>query len=151
MKTSKTSALHPKRPAFRLNKILQSCVYLTYGVLFFTGLAWVIGSTKDDSAVSSANDWQPFWLKLHGAAAIPALIIIGILIPLHMQRAWKAKKNRVTGLFMIAINVVLILTAWSLNYGGDEGARGWISKIHIAIGLFFPVALVFHIWIGRKK
>jgi len=46
---------------------------------------------------------------------------------------------------------VLVLTAFGLYYAGSDTLRGWISDIHIAVGLAFPAVILVHIVIGRTR
>jgi small-conductance mechanosensitive channel len=71
--------------------------------------------------------------------------------PAHVQRAWRAKKNRTTGITSVAIYGLLILTAFGLYYVGSEALRPWISTIHIAFGLAVPAVVVAHVMVGRAS
>ncbi len=90
------------------------------------------------------------FLKIHGAAAMFTLIILGTLIPIHMKKGWKAKRNRRNGVFLISVNLLLILTGYSLYYAGGERLRSVSYWMHIVIGVLFPAILVRHIIEGRK-
>jgi hypothetical protein len=52
---------------------------------------------------------------------------------------------------MVTVNAVLVLTAFGLYYAGSDTLRGWISDIHIAVGLAFPAIILVHIAIGRTR
>lgn len=104
--------------------------------------------------ISGDEIWQQtvaYLLMVHGGAAMATLLLLGALVPVHVLRAWRSRKNRVSGSFMAAFNAVLIATAFGLYYLGSEALRPWISWIHIAAGfslsLWFPV----HILLGRRK
>jgi hypothetical protein len=64
-------------------------------------------------------------LMAHGGAAMLTLMLLGALFPLHIFRAWRAKKNRLTGIIMIACNAMLIATAFGLYYLASETLRPW--------------------------
>jgi len=51
---------------------------------------------------------------------------------------------------MITLNAVLITTSFGLYYMGSEAIRPWLSDIHIAAGICFPIFLVVHIVLGRR-
>src|SRR5689334_6174922 len=87
---------------------------------------------------------------LHGGTAMIALILLGALLPLHMQRAWRARRNRVAGSAMLACNAVLIVTAFGLYYAGSEVLRPWMSAIHIAFGFGLPAVFIVHLVRGRR-
>ncbi len=70
---------------------------------------------------------------------------------MHVQRAWRAKTNRVTGIASLAIYGLLIVTAFGLYYLGSEAVRPWISYIHIAFGLAVPAVITAHVMVGRAS
>jgi hypothetical protein len=79
-----------------------------------------------------------------------ALLLLGALIPLHVMRAWRARRNRVSGSAMATFNAVLIVTAFGLYYLGSETLRPWMSWIHIAAGVSLSLWLPVHIYLGRQ-
>jgi hypothetical protein len=89
-------------------------------------------------------------LMLHGGVAMATLMLLGALVPLHVRRAWRSGRNRMTGPIMIVVNAALIATAFGLYYAGSETLRPWISDLHIALGLALPAGLLVHVWLGRR-
>ena len=107
-----------------------------------------------NNADMDTDRWQQtaaFLLSLHGGSAMVTLMLLGALGPMHVQRAWRAKKNRVTGIASVAIYGLLIATAFGLYYVGSEAFRPWISTIHIAFGLAVPAVVAAHIMVGRAS
>ena len=120
-------------------------------MLFITGVAWWVADALKESP--NGDLWQTIaanLLMLHGGAAMVTLMLLGALIPLHLQRAWRSGRNRTAGAVMIAFNAVLIVTAFGLYYLGAETVRPWFSNVHLAIGLFMPAMFLAHIWLGRR-
>jgi hypothetical protein len=95
-----------------------------------------------------AESWS---LKLHGAAAMAILVILGTLLPTHVRFAWHSKRNRSNGMILISVFSFLILTGYGLYYFGDERLRSWTSWLHLVVGLALPLALVLHIRSGRRS
>jgi len=89
-------------------------------------------------------------MKIHGAAAMVFLVVFGALVPLHMRRAWKAKRNLTTGIFIVMACLVLIISGYGLYYWGEPDSRINISLIHLGFGILFPVFLLAHALIGRR-
>ncbi len=87
---------------------------------------------------------------VHGAAAMATLLLLGALIPVHVLRAWRSRKNRVSGSVMVTFNTVLIVTAFGLYYLGSETVRPWMSWIHIAAGFSLSLLFPVHIFLGRR-
>jgi hypothetical protein len=97
--------------------------------------------------------WQTIaadMLMLHGMSAMVALILIGAMIPLHVQRSWRAGKNRVSGSMMIGVNGILAATAWGLYYAGSDLLRNIVADVHIAVGVALPALAIAHVVLGRR-
>ncbi|QGM48203.1 hypothetical protein [Methylocystis heyeri] len=127
-------------------------IYATVAALFVTGAGWLIADQFKDSEAGEA--WQSAmagFLMVHGGAAMAMLLLLGALGPLHVARSWRARKNRVTGGTMAAINACLVVTAFGLYYSGSPDLRTWTSNLHIAFGVALPSLMFAHIAIGRRS
>lgn len=93
---------------------------------------------------------QAVVLKIHGAAAMAFLIILGALIH-HIYPGWRQKQQRPSGVSMVVVCGFLILTGWALYYAGDERFRNWISWMHSILGLLLPGIIFFHVWNVYKR
>ena len=136
----------------RLKPSFRYAIYAIVAVLALTGAAWFVADWQKD--LSTDEIWQQIaanMLMLHGGAAMLALLLIGALIPLHILRAWRAGKNRMSGGLMAALSAMLIVTAFGLYYLGSETLRPWISWTHIAAGSALALWLPLHIWLGRRQ
>jgi hypothetical protein len=137
---------------WRLDPPFRYAIYAAVAVLFATGAGWLIADQMKETP--SGEIWQEsaaYLLMLHGGAAMITLMLLGALFPLHIGRAWRAKKNRVTGSVMIACNAVLITTAFGLYYLGSEEIRPWASDLHIGFGIALPLLLLVHVKTGRRR
>jgi cytochrome c biogenesis protein CcdA len=137
---------------WRLDPLFRLAIYLAVAALFATGAGWLVADQMKESAESEA--WQQAaatLLMLHGGASMLTLMLLGALFPLHIGRAWRAGKNRGTGVLMLVSTTVLVSTAFALYYLGSETIRPWTSGLHIAFGLGLPLALLLHIKIGRRR
>ena len=138
--------------ALRLDDRFRYGLYAAFTVLFVTGAAWLVADNLKDSA--NGELWQAIaadLLMIHGGATMVTLLLLGALIPIHVQRAWRGRLNRVTGIAMASANALLIVTAFGLYYAGSDVFRAWISEAHIAVGLLFPALLAIHILTGRRR
>jgi hypothetical protein len=136
--------------ALRLKPSFRYAVYAIVAFLALTGAAWFVADWQKDTD----EIWQQIaanMLMLHGGAAMLALLLLGALIPIHVLRAWRARKNRISGSLMATLNATLIVTAFGLYYLGSETLRPWISWTHIAAGLALALWLPLHIWLGRRQ
>lgn len=139
-------------PFWRLNDTFRFTLYVTFFLLFASGAGWLVADQMKESSESELWQQAPaYCLMVHGGTAMLVLMLLGALFPLHIGRAWRARKNRVTGVVMIACNAMLIATAFGLYYAGSETIRPWASDIHIAFGLAIPVILLVHVKAGRRR
>jgi hypothetical protein len=135
----------------RLEPRFRAALYAVFAVLTVTGAVWLVADWRKDPL--EPDVWQeiaPRMLMLHGGAAMVCLLLLGALVPLHVRRAWRSGRNRLTGPIMMTVNAVLIVTAFGLYYAGSETLRPWASDLHIAVGIILPLALLVHVWLGRR-
>ncbi len=137
----------------RLDSRFRLALYSVFWVLFVTGACWLPADRMKDAATSS-EAWQlagANLLMIHGAAAMVTLMLLGALVPLHMQRGWRGRRNRLTGTAMLAGNAILIVTSFGLYYAGSEVVRPWIKDIHTVIGLSLPALFLVHVVTGKRN
>jgi Na+-translocating ferredoxin:NAD+ oxidoreductase RnfE subunit len=135
----------------RLDPGLRFWTYAAFATLLVTGAIWLVADQL--KASENGEMWQAIaanTLMLHGMTAMIALILLGAMIPLHIQRSWRAGKNRITGSVMVATNAVLVVTASGLYYAGSDLLRAFAANVHIAAGLAVPALIVTHIVLGRR-
>jgi ABC-type xylose transport system permease subunit len=143
-----------RRNGIQLSRRHQAWLYVSFGILLVTGILWLVFHNfvhLQGEFGPVTHPVEPWSLKIHGAAAMLSLIVLGTLIPGHIRRGWHARKNRMTGLGLIALNGLLILSGYALYYFGGEQIRPIISALHWILGLTFPLALSWHIWQGRRE
>ena len=136
----------------RLKSPLRFSTYAAFAVLFLTGAGWLVADWQKNA--SSDEIWQQtaaYLLMAHGGVAMVTLMLLGALIPLHVQRSWRGGSNLVSGSVMVTLNTLLVLTAFGLYYLGSETLRPWSSWTHIVVGFVLPAWLVLHISLGRRK
>src|SRR5690349_15552291 len=83
----------------RLSVFTRWLVYVVFGALFATGGVWLIADAGKE--LESGELWQWIATQLlmwHGGLAMAAMIVFGALLPLHVKRAWRVRRNRVTGI-----------------------------------------------------
>ena len=94
------------------------------------------------------NPWEPWLLRLHGAAAMWTLVILGMALPGHVARFWRMARNRLAGFVLLASMAVLIGTGYGLYYFSGDGLRAVTRQSHIAVGLLALPAFMAHLWRG---
>jgi len=139
-----------KRTPIALSRRHQWWLYGTLVVLLITGVVWAALHYYFRTGEDEISVWEPRLLKAHGAAAMLSLLMLGTLIPLHIKRAWHARKNRLSGALMIAWFVILTITGYGLYYSGGEVMRQWTSWIHLAVGGLLVPLIVWHVLAGWR-
>ena len=142
-----------KRRGIQLSSRHKRWFYSVSTLLFLSGAAWMLFSRMAERNERRADFlllMKTWSLKLHGAAAMAFLVALGILIPVHMKRAWHARRNRVNGACFVTAVGLLVVTGYGLYYFGNEQWRSAASWIHLILGFAAPVLLAWHIWLGRQ-
>lgn len=121
--------------------------------LWLSGAAWLLlhnYGQVDGEFGSETNPLEPWMLRLHGLALIPALLGFGGLFVAHMPKGWKDRKQRNVGIGLTAFLCVLILSGYLLYYLGSDGPRELASLIHWVIGLAVPIIFIWH-YVSRTE
>lgn len=130
----------------RLSASLRYSLYAAAAVLFASGVLWL----ALHYAATAPQTWTGLSMRVHGAAGMMVLPLAGGAAALHAGGAWRERKNRLSGLVLSSVLVVLTLTGYCLYYVGGESLRNFASVTHWLLGLGLPLALAFHATIGRK-
>lgn len=142
------------RSALQLEWRFRLALYAAFALLVATGAAWLIADRLKDAPAGDAREvWQQtaaWLLMIHGGGAMVGLLLLGALIPAHAMRAWRARRNRITGTAMASINTALIATGFGLYYFGSEMLRPLASGMHTAAGFILPALIVIHVLFGRR-
>ncbi len=141
---------HPRPDSIRLKRLQRYFLSAVLALLFLSGVAWAYWNYLAASPGSFETNAKPWALKIHGAAAMAILVLIGMLLTGHVRFAWRARRNRANGSVFLSAFAVLTVTGYGLYYLGGERVRAWTSWIHLAVGLALPILLLIHILLGRK-
>jgi len=122
-------------------------------VLVLTGLAWLAvhyqGRPRGDFG-DAPHPAEPWLLRLHGIAAYFFLLVLGSMGTVHVMLAWRMRRNRFSGIALLAIAAVLMLTALGLYYG-PEAAHAAASIAHWLCGLVLLPLLWLHVELARRR
>ena len=136
-----------------LSLIHRRCAYAVLILLFLSGLAhyilhgWFMTQGEFGPAPSRLEPWM---LKLHGAAAMLGLMVLGSLLSTHIDRFWRLRRNRRAGGIFLSCALLLIGSGYGLYYFGGEQTRALCRQLHIVIGLLALPAFAVHLWRGRS-
>ena len=141
-----------RRPT-RLPRWHEWSIYLGFGLLFVTGIAWLMLDRWvriDGEFGPEHHPAEHIMLIAHGVAAYALLIVAGALIPVHIKVGWSIGRNLKSGIAIGTALVALSITALGLYYLSSEVLRGFASIAHWLVGIAaFPVLLV-HVIRGRR-
>ena len=136
--------------ALRLEPRFRQLLYVTVGALFVTGAGWLaMHWLRQEGGTEAWGKGASYVLMLHGAAAMLMLVLLGALLPFHTVISWRRRENRGMGTVMLAVNAILVVTAFGLYYVGSDALRRWTSDVHIVVGLSVPLLLAAHVVTGR--
>jgi magnesium-transporting ATPase (P-type) len=141
---------HPRPESIRLKPFHRWVLYAVLALLFLSGAVWAYLNylvPKPGDSVSAAKSWS---IRMHGAAAMATLVLIGTVLTAHVRFAWRAGRNRANGTLFLATFGILTATGYGLYYAGDERLRAWTGWIHLGVGLALPLLLLIHILLGKK-
>ena len=121
----------------RLPAAQRILLYTALLVLLATGIAWEF--------LSPGAPWGPVLMKLHGGAAMIALVLIGTLIAHHIPAGWSSFKNRWSGGLLLTVLGWLVASGYLLYYSGSESLRSFASESHLWVGVAGCVAVASHL------
>jgi len=141
---------HHRPDRIRLRRLQRYFLYAVLALVFLSGVAWAywnyLAASRGEFEMS-AKAWA---MKIHGAAAMAVLVLVGVLLNEHVRLAWRARRNRANGSVFLSAFAFLTITGYGLYYAGGERLRAWTSWIHLAIGLVLPILLLIHIFLGKR-
>ena len=143
---------HQRPSGVRLSAAHQMWLYAIAVLLLASGAIWLgfhyFVIVHGDFG-SAHHPLEPWFLKIHGAAAMTFLVVFGTLLPIHLRRAWQLHRNRSSGATMFASIAWLTTTGWGLHYLGDESLRAAASGAHWVAGLAIAPMFALHVALGR--
>lgn len=123
-------------------------------LIAITGLVLLPGMLALRLEWDVPDRWLPsgrvLWAAAHGLLAFLTLLLFGSLLPLHVRHGLRQRKNRGTGIALLFVLPVLILTGWGIYYLSNEDAARWTSEIHVLIAVPISVLVGWHAWRARR-
>ena len=98
--------------------MLRYFLYAVLALLFFTGVAWAWINYFPGTSEDLGSTSKSLAMKIHGAAAMVILVLIGILLNGHVKFAWRAKRILRNGAFVFGVFGSLTVTGYGLYYAG---------------------------------
>jgi hypothetical protein len=138
---------HPRRPKPSLSPGRRLLIHATGLLLWGSGLGWLLFHyfvRVSGEFGPTQSPYEPWWLKLHGAAAFVTLFVLGLLWGVHVLKGWASEQRRASGAGLLALLGALSVTGYLLYYAGDDQLRAAISLAHWIPGLALPAVYLIH-------
>jgi len=132
----------------RLSLYTALFISLVTGVTFFIMNTWVY---VEGDFGPEKHPWQFSVLKTHAFSAFFIMLFYGAMWATHVQYGWRSKLSRRTGIAIVSVLGLQIISAYLLYYMANEGMRDITRYIHLGVGLSIPLVLYVHILIARRR
>lgn len=141
------------RRSARLSSWQLWLILLSGAALWLSGAVWLalhyFGQVEGEFGVEP-NPLEPWFLRLHGLAEIPALLAIGGLFIAHIPKGWTHRHQRLAGVSLCAALSILIASGYLLYYASGEQLRASTSVLHWVCGLMSLPVFLWHYLNGRR-
>jgi uncharacterized membrane protein YfcA len=141
---------HPRLQQ-RLSRLHEYWVYGTGAVLSLSGIGWLICHFLLRAPTPGPHPLEVWWLRLHGAALVGFLVILGTVLPAHAVYGWRHRMNRATGIPVLVVAALLAVSGYGLYYLVDDQWRSWTSLLHWVVGLVATALLALHAVLGKRS
>jgi hypothetical protein len=142
------------RGPIRLTRPRRVSLYAIALTAWLSGAAWLAFHyfvRAEGQFGETPSPLEPWWLRLHGAAAFAALWAFGLLWGVHILNGWRLNRRRWSGAILFGASAFLVASGYLLYYAGSEGLRDWISVAHWGVGLAAPLAFVWHRFLAKAR
>jgi heme A synthase len=86
----------------------------------------------------------------HGFLAFISLLVLGALLPVHVRHSLRQHNNKRSGITLLCVFALLMLTGWGIYYLADEQWSLWASLLHVLTGLLVAAAMAVHVVMARQ-
>lgn len=133
-------------------------LYVTAAALTLSGLFWLaLHYLWGAGAGNLPHPLEPWWMRLHGAAAFAGLFMAGVLSAAHVPQGWRVTTRnprlrqhragqRRTGIALCVLGAVVALSGYLLYYFAPENLHELMGWAHSVLGLMLVLLLPLHGW-----
>jgi hypothetical protein len=141
---------HPRLQQ-RLSRRHELSVYGSAAVLSLSGVAWLICHYLLRAPGPAPHPAEVWWMRLHGAALLGFLVVLGTVMPAHILYGWRHRMNRGSGIPVLILATVLIVTGYGLYYLVADDWRSWTSAAHWIAGVVSIAVVTLHAILGKRE
>ena len=142
-----------QRERFQMPRWVRLAIYGVGLLCALSGVFWLLLHHFVQVEGEFGPEPSPFQhplLVLHGVVAAMLIWLFGLLWLTHVRRAWKRRRNRRSGGFMVLLLAWLAISGLGLYYLGSEQWRQYTGIAHWLAGIIATLWLPLHIWRGRR-
>jgi hypothetical protein len=136
-------------------KGFYTCLVCAFLALCLTGFMLIPNMLDIHFSVSMAKQWPSIWLqtllKMHGGLAFLGALLLGALLSVHVRIGLYKKQKMVSGIILILVLFLLILSGWGIHYLGNQWLLMLASASHTALGAVMVFVFFWHVFYGRFK
>jgi hypothetical protein len=136
-----------------LSPWLRSSLYWTLSALWLTGCAWLILHLFFQTTTefgTTPHPWQPMLLLVHAVVAVVVVFLFGWVAGTHIETRWRRGINRASGIALMALASVLVLTGFGNYYLTGEWLRAATAVMHETLGALAILPALVH-WLSAKN
>ena len=116
----------------RQHPVMRALIYAALLALLGSGVLWKLDMER------------ALLMKIHGAAAMAGMVLLGALLARHVPCGWKTRASRISGAALLTALLSLVLSGYALYYAGSESLRAFASQTHFWIGVALAVVFAVH-------
>jgi cation transport ATPase len=94
---------------------------------------------------------RSWYAAAHGMLAFIALLFMGALLAIHVRHGLRQKHSRGSGLTLLFVLPLPVLTGWGIYYIASEHWATGISIVHATTALLIAIPLAAHALAARKR
>jgi hypothetical protein len=141
---------HHPHPVLRLPSWQRRVLNLTAALLLATGIVWLgVHYSVGAGAGELPHPVEVLCMRVHGAAAFAGLFALGMLAAAHVPAGWRVTRSahrradrasqRHTGVAMLSLAALLVVTGYALYYFAPEDWRPAMGWVHAGAGVAMAV------------
>jgi hypothetical protein len=135
------------KPRLYLSRRAKLAIYAVLGATWISGVTWLVLHyllARHGEFGDEPHPLESWLLALHGACAFAALWLGGWLWSAHVLPWWSSDKRRSSGIVLIGVTAVLVVSGYLLYYASNENLRDVVRVLHWSIGLSLVLPLAVH-------
>lgn len=112
-------------------------VWSVYALLWLTGALWLLvhlAFPGHNEFGVLPNPWEPWLMRLHGLVAVGGVFSLGWITAAHIPARWSRGVQRVSGLWLAGLTLVLVVSGYALYYT-TGGVHDGAAVLHQWLGL----------------